>query len=155
MTNEEIINPADIINYPPTNQETPAEKYIDTILGKGETPEELQKKFFQILAPSLSLMPISSRRDRQQWLIYQNTTLTLHDICNPHNKINPYLRSQLDGVFLKSLQNASDGGFLLQMLTANTTVIKTQQESIRAPVATGNNANTGFVGKVKRFVTGK
>ena len=32
MNEDEFINPADIINYPPTNQETPAEKYIDTIL---------------------------------------------------------------------------------------------------------------------------
>lgn len=154
MSDNEFINPADIINYPPTNQETPAEKYIDTILGKGEIPEELQKKYFQILAPSLSLTNIQSRRDRQQWLIYQNTTLTLHDICNPHNKINPYLRSQLDGVFLKRLQDAIEG-FLLRMVTENTTVIKTQQESIRAPVATGNNGNGGVVGKIKQFVRGK
>lgn len=154
MNDDELINPADIINYPPTNQETPAEKYIDTILGKGEIPEELQKKYFQILAPSLSLTNIQSRRDRQQWLIYQNTTLTLHDICNPHNKINLYLRSQIDGVFLKRLQDAIEG-FLLRMVTENTTVIKTQQESIRAPVATGNNGNGGVIGKIKQFVRGK
>lgn len=154
MTDEEPF-PADLIEYADNNQQTPAEKYIDTLLGKGEIPEDLQKKFFQILAPSLSLMPIANRKERRDWLIYANATLTLHDICNPHNKINPYERSRIDGVFLKSLQNASEGGFFMQMLTANTTVIKTQQETVRAPVATGNAGNTGITGRIKNFVKGK
>lgn len=155
MIEEETPFPAELIEYAENNQQTPAEKYIDTLLGKGEVPETLQKNFFQILAPSLSLMPIANRKERRDWLIYANATLTLHDICNPHNKINPYQRSQIDGVLLKSLQNASEGGFFLQMLTANTTVIKTQQETVRAPVATGNTGNTGFTGKIKNFVRGR
>lgn len=153
MTDEEPF-PADLLEYAQNNQQTPAEKYIDTLLGKGEIPEDLQKKFFQITAPSLSLMSINSRKEYRDWIIYANASLTLYDICNPHNKINPYLRSQIDGITRKNLQNAING-FFMEMLTANTTIVKTQQESIRAPVATGNAGNTGITGRIKNFVRGK
>lgn len=155
MSDEFIEQARDNIAYDAvTNAQTPAEKHIDRLLGVGEIPEDILKTFYQIAAPSLALMPISSRKDRQQWLVYENTTLTLYDICNPHRKIDPYRRSQIDGVLLKYLQSASEGGFLMRMLTENTTVIKTQQEAVRAPVAAGNNG-TGVVGKIKNFVRGK
>lgn len=136
----------------PERQQNIAEAYNDYISGKGEVPGDLEQRFYQILAPSLALMPLESKADVQLWRMMVSESLTLYDICHPHNKLSIYQRHQLEMRAYNKLQRGTMGGFERSSLIANMSIIKTQQEAVRAPVQGPSKRSVGD--KLKALVRG-
>lgn len=117
----------------PERQQNIAEAFNDYISGKGEVPGTLEKDFYQIIAPSIALMPLETRADVQMWRMLVSESLTLYDICHPRRRLSIYERHQIELRAYNKIQRGSMGGFEREKTIANMNIIRTQQEAIRAP----------------------
>lgn len=136
----------------PERQQNMAEAFNDYISGKGEVPGSLEKDFFQILAPSIALMPLETRADVQMWRMLVSESLTLYDICHPHKRLSIYERHQIELRAYNKIQRGTMGGFEREKTIANMSIIRTQQEAVRAPVQ--GTAKRSVGDKLKSLVRG-